>query len=119
MTRTVLPHRRVSTTMFVKHVGNDGNEHEFLVTFGFGREAPLKVREVFCGSPKVGSDMQAFINDSCIAISLLLQHGMTMSELASAFGENRPEGSSSGPPSSPLGSIAKKAVEIERGLLDA
>lgn len=109
MTRRLLPFRRDGLTVEVTFRSPSGTEQTFIVTYGFDRSA---VMECFCSSPK--GDMQAFINDSCIAMSLLLQHGMTMIQLAEAFGEDRPEGMRSGPPSSPLGAIARTGALIER-----
>lgn len=75
--------------------------------------------EVFCAPHKdlkVGTDVAANATDSCIAISMLLQLGMTFAKLAASFGEDRPEGASSGPPSSWLGAIARQGAELEKEL---
>ena len=69
-------------------------------------------------SNKDGSDLDAFLSDSCIAISLLLQHGERMETLARAFGENRLEGAETGPPSSALGSIARAGAALDRKALE-
>lgn len=107
--RVALPNRRRQVTDVVTHDNRD-----YLVTFGLGTDG--LIRESFCTTAaKTGTDMQAFINDACIAVSLLLQHGMTMAELAAAFGENRNEGEKSGPPSSVLGAIARAGAAIDAG----
>ena len=111
MTRTPLPPRRNALTRYVVHTGANGGHQAYSVTFGVhdGR-----VMEIFCNSPKEGSDIQGLINDACIAISVLLQHGETAAGLANMFGENRAEGSPSGPPSSPIGTIARIAAGIDK-----
>lgn len=117
MSRTRLPERRPAATAIVRHTSNNGVETDFVVTFGFGIEEELHIRECFCSTgAKSGTDMAAILSDSCIAISLLLQHGMSISEIAHAFGEDRPEGAAHGPPSSVLGSIARAGVALERSL---
>lgn len=105
--RLALPNRRRQVTEIVQHAGRD-----YIVSFGIAPDG--KVREAFCTTAaKSGTDTQAFINDSCVAISLLLQHGMTMADLAQAFGENRNEGEASGPPASPLGAVARAGAAID------
>jgi hypothetical protein len=115
--RVPLKNRRLSTTCVVRHTSNNGQQWDFTVTFGFDMDG--RVRECFCNSPKSGTDMQAFISDACIAVSLLLQHGMPITLVAAAFGEDRPEGADAGPPSSPLGAIARVGVTIERDAICA
>jgi hypothetical protein len=105
--RKPLPERRECVTDRIRH-----GDHAYSVTFGF--DSDLNIKECFCNSPKEGSDAQAFISDSCIAMSLLMQHGMSISDLAETFGENRAEGADEGPPSSPLGAIARAGAAIEK-----
>ena len=104
MTRIPLPSRRDNCTVVVPHP-----RMVFTATFGFhdGRDA-----EVFCDSPRAGSDSQAVVRDASILMSLLLQHGATMHEVAAALAMDRPEGAKSGPPSSPLGAIARIGAEL-------
>lgn len=109
--RLVLPARRHAITLQVMAKNSDSLH----VTFGLSPDGNLV--ETFCNpdsSLKVGSDLQAIVNDSCIAISLLLQHGMTFRQLAASFGEDRVEGAVDGPPSSWLGAIARRGAELER-----
>lgn len=116
--RVKIPNRRYGATTVVEWVNFDGSTREYVCTFSFG---PMgRVSEVFVsatgkGASKVGSDEQAVVNDACIAISLLLQHGVPADALAKSFGENRtmakPE--ERGPPSSPLGAIARVAAELD------
>jgi hypothetical protein len=94
------------------YVMNGGQELKMQVTFGLDQLGHVK--EVFGRASKTGTDLQGLISDGCIAVSLLLQHGMSIEEVAVALGENRPEGEKSGPPASPLGAIARAGVEVER-----
>ena len=112
--RRELPDRRPSITLPVTFSSLWGEEHTFIVTYGF--DADGFVRECFCSSPKAGSMMQAFINDACVGISRLLQRGDTIADLVVAFGEDRQEGASAGPPSSPLGAIARAGQHLEDAL---
>lgn len=111
MTRTPLKNRRHGITSRVSHGG-----HDFDVTFGFDECGVI--REVFMRSVKEGTDLSAFLSDSCIAISLLLQHGESMESLAKAFGENRLEGEIEGPASSALGTIAREGARLDRKALE-
>lgn len=112
MGRTPLDNRRTGIVEDVSYVSAGGNEQRFTVRFGFDKGGAIK--ECFCNSLKSGTDLNGLINDSCIAISLLLQHGMSMAGLSEAFGENRSEGQEHGPPSSPLGAIVKAGAAIEQ-----
>lgn len=109
--RTPLKNRRPAILSDVAYTSAGGHEQRFTVRFGFDESGSIK--EVFCNSLKSGTDLNGLINDACIAISLLLQHGMGMAQLAEAFGENRAEGQEHGPPSSPLGAIVKAGAGIE------
>jgi hypothetical protein len=111
MTRTPLPARRDNATIEVVWVNGRKDDVKFQVTYGLDDAG--KVKEVFCTSLKVGTDTAGTINDACIAISKLLQHGETIHEIADSFGENRPEGGDHGPASSPLGAIARAGTVIE------
>ena len=106
MTRARLPSRRHGITMPVEHRGQ-----RFDCTFGIGEDG--YVREAFMRSAKDGTDFSALMVDACIAVSMLLQHGETMQTLAQAFGENRAEGESVGPPQSALGAIARAGAAID------
>lgn len=114
--RERLPDRRPAATVTVRHVQNDGNEMNFVVTFGFDDSA--HIREAFAHAAKTGSDLAAILSDSCIALSLLLQRGYSLDDLAHSFGENRAEGEMHGLPSSLLGSIVRSGIALERSILN-
>ena len=107
MTRNDLPNRRHGVTMPVTF-----KNHEFAVTYN--RDDDGIIREAFMRATKEGNDLSALLTDGCIAMSMLLQHGETMDSLAAAFGEDRQERESSGPPSSALGAIARAGAALER-----
>ena len=79
MTRARLPHRRESETIDLFFAGRG-----FAVTIGFYPDGRLG--EVFSSGVKVGSDLDAILADACVAISLLLQHGVTPAALARSMG---------------------------------
>lgn len=112
MMREMLAPRRdnVSMTMTVK-MGE--NPVDFAVTFGF--DAGRRVREVFCLPFKTGTDMQALLHQAMIAISLGLQHGVTMPELARILGEDDPA-----PPRSIIGAIVRAGALLDmEGTMEA
>ena len=78
--RTRLPNRRPSETTLVSHDGRD-----YAVTIGFD-PATGAVREVFATDAKSGSAMDGILNDACVALSLLLQHGDEPATLAHSMG---------------------------------
>lgn len=111
MTRIDLPHCHHGITQTITHA-----HRAFDCTFCFGPDG--YIREVFMRAAKEGSDLDAFLSDSCIAISLLLQHGETLEAPSKAFGENRVEGAESDPPSSALGSIVRAGALLDRRALE-
>jgi hypothetical protein len=80
MTRQRLPDRRPGMTTLLVH-----NDRSYSVTIGFD-VASDRVGEVFTHGAKVGSSMDAILDDACITLSLLLQHGIEPSSLASSMG---------------------------------
>jgi len=80
MTRERLPDRRPSTTMELVH-----DWRTYAVTIGFDIERD-RIGEVFTHGAKVGSAMDAILDDACVALSLLLQHGVEPAALASSMG---------------------------------
>ena len=79
MTRALLPHRRESETVDLDFAGR-----RFAVTIGFYPDGRLG--EVFTSGVKVGSDLDAILADACVALSLLLQHGVAPAALARSMG---------------------------------
>ena len=80
MTRQRLPNRRPSVTLVQEH-----EARSYAVTMGFDpRDGCL--REVFTHGAKTGSTMDGILDDVCIALALLLQHGVEPRALASSMG---------------------------------
>lgn len=104
--RTPLPNLRKGLTVPVEF-----KNQKFDVTYNFDKEGI--VREAFMRATKEGNDLSSLLTDGCIAVSLLLQHGMTMEALSKAFGEDRQEGRAIGPPSSALGAIARAGALLK------
>ena len=76
MTRVRLPDRRPS---FTTHLVYEANIYS--VTLGFD-VAWNRIGEVFTHGAKVGSGMDRLLDDVCVALSLLLQHGAEPGPLA-------------------------------------
>ena len=55
------------------------------VTVGFD-VTRNRIGEVFTHGAKIGSAMDAILDDACVAISLLLQHGVEPATLATSMG---------------------------------
>ncbi len=110
-----IPSRRHGVRVPVEFEEPTGNKFTYPVTYNIG----VRVFECFISHDdktrilKSGALLRAIIEDGCILISLLLQHGMTMKQIADALGENRPEGQKTGLPSSPLGALARVGAEID------
>ena len=80
MIRRRLPNRRSSLTVEIAHDGCI-----YAVILGFD-PADWWLGEVFAHGAKVGSAMDGILDDGCIALSLLLQHGVEPTSLAVSMG---------------------------------
>lgn len=80
MTRTRLPGRRPSMTMQFVYEANN-----YSVTLGFD-VANDRIGEVFTHGAKIGSAMDRILDDACVALSLLLQHGVEPAALSASMG---------------------------------
>jgi hypothetical protein len=80
MSRRRLPDRRPSITKELIYGGN-----AYAVSVGFD-PADCWRGEVFAHGAKVGSNMDGILDDACIALSLLLQHGVEPAALAGTMG---------------------------------
>ena len=81
MARQRLPHRRPNQTVELVF---DGARYE--VTIGF-HPATGEAREIFCHGAKAGSNMDAILDDACILLSILLQHGVAPASLVATMGK--------------------------------
>lgn len=90
----------------------DARGNDSIYRVGFGTDRSGHVREVFCSDGKSGSDRQALLHDGCILLSLALQYGASIKDIAHSMSELTDEDSGSRP-ASPLGAIAWAGVVIE------
>ncbi len=78
--RRRLPNRRPNQTFELVR-----DRTTFAVTIGYD-PVTKEAREVFTHGAKVGSMMDAILDDSCILLSVALQHGITASSLTESMG---------------------------------
>lgn len=57
----------------------------YSVTIGFDLSTG-KIGEVFTHGAKIGSAMDGILDDACVALSLLLRHGVAPAALAASMG---------------------------------
>ena len=77
--RTRLPGRRLNETVDLHFEGQ-----RYHVTVGYFADGRLG--EVFSHGAKAGSGMDLLIDDACVALSMLLQHGAEPMALAHSMG---------------------------------
>ena len=89
--RHVLPTRRLTETRRIET--RDG--HKIFLSVGFDPIEPDRPREVFYSAGfRSGSQLEFQIQDDCVLISLLLQHGLPVEEIAKSLArEEQPDGS--------------------------
>ena len=80
MARQRLPSRRPNQTATLVY---DGTRYE--VTVGF-HPTTGKAQEIFCHGAKAGSSMDAILDDACILLSVLVQHGVEPASLVATMG---------------------------------
>ena len=92
-----------------------GENFEFVVgetkfTASTRRERGAKqVTEVFINAPKIDSDVDLTIRDAAVVISVALQYGVPIAEMAKSTGQN-----TDGKPSSPIGQILQILLHDEQ-----
>ena len=97
--RTRLPHRRPNETQDICY-------HGTMYSVTLGAKPGGNVGEVFTHGAKVGSMMDAILDDACVLFSLLLQYGADPKDIAASM--SRVE---TGSPASILGVIADVVAE--------
>jgi len=103
MTRNRLPNRRPNETVQLTF-----NDTRYAVTVGYYPDTG-RVGEVFTHGAKVGSAMDAILDDACVALSLLLQYGTEPEDLASSMGRHG-DGQA---PASIIGALACLLVDVD------
>ena len=79
MTRQRLPNRRPNESVDVEFEGAC-----YTVTIGYRHDGTPA--EVFCHGARGGSAMDRLLDDACVALSLLLQHGVDPVALTHSMG---------------------------------
>ena len=80
--RDTLPNRRLSETRKVETA--DGAS--VYLTIGYDPDAPCQPREVFYSSGfRTGSQLEFQVQDICVLLSLMLQHGFTPAQLVKSL----------------------------------
>ena len=89
--RHVLPTRRLTETRRIETP--DG--HKIYLSVGFDPSEPSRPREVFYSAGfKSGSQLEFQIQDACVLLSLLLQHGHRPEDVAKSLARaEQPDGS--------------------------
>lgn len=109
--RKPLRNRRANVTTVIKWTSKSQADTKLIVTYGLDRAG--KIKEAFCAGFRAETDICALANDACIMMSLLLQHGIDITYIAEACGENKPAQAETGTPASLLGAIAKEGVVLQ------
>ena len=80
--RRRLPSRRLTETRHVVHRTPDGRETPVSVSIGYDPADPARPREVFYDAGyRSGADLEFAVQDLCVVLSLLLQHGVSPREI--------------------------------------
>ncbi len=103
--RIRLPDRRLAVVEDLAWAGR-------VWSLGLGFDGAGRVREIFLDGAKPGSGIDALVADGCVALSLLLQHGVSAAELARHLGRESVERQA--PAASILGAAAVAAAAVER-----
>ncbi len=103
MTRTRLPNRRPNETVELMF-----NDTRYAVTVGYYPDTG-RVGEVFTHGAKVGSNMDAILDDACVALSMLLQYGIEPPRLAAGMGRLGGDGA----PASIIGALADLLMDMD------
>ena len=101
--RARLPNRRPNET--VKFMFNDTR---YAVTVGYYPDTGC-IGEVFTHGAKVGSNMDAILDDACVTLSMLLQNGTKPGNLASSMGRH----GSGQAPASIIGALADLLMNMD------
>ncbi len=78
--------RRLAETRKVIYERPDGNTTRIIVTVGYDIAQPTQPIEVFHSEGfRSGSDLEFTVQDACVLISLLLQHGVPTDRIAASM----------------------------------
>ena len=108
MPRKKLPNRRPSQVFEFTLKG-----FKYTCQIGYYDKAMQELGEVFISCGKSGSDSQLVLLEAAIAVSLLLQHGGSIHELAKAM-PHRDDGSPEGPLGTLLSILSREEAKDAR-----
>ena len=106
--RTILPNRRDNRSERVTWTdqSNPPTTIAFTVTVGFDRD--LWVREVFAADFRPDGMVRFMMEDTCVLISLLLQHGYRLDDVVGKLARDKTASRT------PLAALLASAAELER-----
>ena len=104
MTRVKMPDRRIADTRELEF-----GSMRFSVTVGLYPDG--RPGEVFARGGKAGSQLDGLVDDACVVVSRLLQHGEAPAILVRCLGRDGDQ------PASVIGAIADVVAEIDREVL--
>lgn len=107
--RVPLPDRRRNVTENVTWIAPNGTAFELAVCVGVDQAG--QVYEVFCNHAK--GDMAAMLADTCVVISIALQHGITPAALAKSLGTVPGWPANQLAPASPVGTILEAVMAAQ------
>lgn len=107
MNRETLPDRRRSVTTRVRWQTDTG-DRTLMIGAGFYGDGRLS-ECWYSDGLRTGSDMLATVQDACRVLSIALQHGVPLTDLAHTLGMDE-----KGRPSSVIGVVVQSLVQGER-----
>lgn len=107
MVRKRLPNRRMAVSEKIEFLRSDGGLAAYDATVGLDEAGWPK--EVFLTGARAGSDMASALEDTAVALSVALQHGVRAEAMALSVSRN-----SEGIPVSAIGAALDLLAKIER-----
>ncbi len=101
--RQELPARRGGENFEFEHDGQD-----FVASVRYADVTDLQPREIFLNAKKPDSDIDKAARDAAVLVSIALQYGVPLEELASAPLSRNPDGKASSPIGALLDLLTKK-----------
>lgn len=102
--RQRLPDRRPATVQTMQWGG-----HPLTISVGYDLDG--RAKEAFVYTTKVGSDLEALLQDACVLFSMLLQHGESSRSIADSLGREGVDPQA--PAASVLGLLAATVAQAE------
>lgn len=104
------PDRRAGLTCEVAYAPPGHKDTKLIVTFGMSSDRPPRIVEAFCAGFRADTQVCAMANDAMILLSHLLQRGEPVESMSASMGVD----TTTDRPTSMIGAILRKAVEVER-----